>query len=105
MSNIINITEESNRLSLDSLYTPNWNSNFRLIFGLLNMEEDDDVAVVESALGHKMENIHNGIILQPDIAIMTIIGKDHFDRFNLMKGVLTMNLSELIEHIEKAKIL
>lgn len=67
--------------------SPYWNSNYRIAFGLLNIEDKDEAIVIESAVGNMMDNIENGKVVEPDYVVMTNIGDSHMDRFKTQANI------------------
>lgn len=76
----------------------NLNNHIGVPLTLLNMNQDTEVAVIEMGANHRGEIAELCKIANPDLGLITNIGKAHLEGFGSFEGVIKTK-SELYEHL------
>lgn len=77
----------------------NFNNHFGVPLTLLQMQEDTQIAVIEMGANHQKEIEALSKIAQPNLGLITSIGKAHLEGFGGITGV-AKGKSELFEYIK-----
>lgn len=76
----------------------NFNNHFGVPLTLLQMPEDTEIAIIEMGANHQGEIKQLSHIAQPDLGLITSIGKAHLEGFGGITGV-AKGKSELFQHV------
>jgi len=85
---------------MSTFATPgNFNNHIGLPLSILQLTPTHKVAILELGANHIGENAFLCDIAEPDMGLITNIGKDHLEGFGGIEGVATANL-ELFDYLE-----
>jgi len=88
---------------LKTFATPgNFNNHIGLPLSVLQLTKDHKVAILELGANHQGENAFLCNIAEPDMGIVTNIGKDHLEGFGGIEGVEKANM-ELFDYLKAHK--
>jgi len=86
---------------MNTFATPgNYNNHIGLPLSILQITKEHKAAILELGANHAGENAFLCEIAEPDIGIVTNIGKDHLEGFGGMDGVEKANM-ELFDYLKK----
>jgi len=86
---------------MNTFATPgNYNNHIGLPLSILQVTKENKAAILELGANHAGENAFLCEIAEPDIGIITNIGKDHLEGFGGIDGVEKANM-ELFDYLKK----
>ena len=78
----------------------NLNNHIGLPLSILQVTREDEYVILEFGANHPGENAFLANIAEPDMGLITNIGKDHLEGFGSPEGVKNAN-AELFDYLEK----